>query len=200
MRTTTTRVTRGALLLGALASCTSTVSGTASPGGPPDLAVALAAPVPGLEPAAVPPPPAQLCDTGPEGGRAPRLDPALGTPTAAGYAAGGTNLHAYGWTTSVPMVAEAILDQAAAEVPDCEFSMAEGPAGGVVQSAARWSGSGWTGVMITTDTSGAQPGYGETRLVRSEEVVVFVVLTDDAGRPEPSVLDGYLAAVAQRLR
>jgi hypothetical protein len=115
-------------------------------GGPPDLSAALAAPVPGLEPAGVPPPPGQLCGTGPGGSHAPRLDPALGEPTAAGYATDGTALHAYGWTTSVPMVAEAILDQAVAEAPDCDYSAGDGSAGGVVQSAAGWSGSGWTGV------------------------------------------------------
>jgi hypothetical protein len=188
-----------ALLLGALVSCTSTVPGTASYGGPPDLPAALSAPVPGLEPAGVPPPPTELCGTGPGGSRAPRLDPALGEPAAVGHASGGRALHAYGWTTSVPMVAEAILDQAAAEVPDCRYSAADGPAGEVVQSSARWSGSGWTGVTITTETRSGEPAFRETRLLRSGEVVVLVVLTDDAGRAGASVLDGYLAAVAERL-
>ncbi|SNS36539.1 hypothetical protein SAMN06893096_103393 [Geodermatophilus pulveris] len=167
-----------------LTSCTAAVEGTASPGGPPDLAAALSVPVPGARPVRPPPPPALLCTTAP-GTPAPRVDPALGEPVAAGHAAEDATVHVYAWATSVPMVAEAVLGQARAEAPDCA-SAAPGPP---ARSVADWSGSGWTGVTIRSGSA------GETRLVHAGEVVVLVVATGS----EPSVVDDLLAAVGQRL-
>ncbi|MGY1764154.1 hypothetical protein ACI79G_22700 [Geodermatophilus sp. SYSU D00779] len=183
-----------------LTACTATVEGTASPGEPPDLEAALSAPVPGLRPVAPPPPPWQLCTTAP-GTRAPRLDPALGEPVAVGAAAEGMTLYAYAWATSAPMVAEAILDQAEIEAPDCASappSADPGPGARTARSVDGWTGSGWTGVTIRTEVHGPAPAVGETRLVRSDEVVVLVVAT--GGEPDLGrVLDDHLAEVADRL-
>ncbi|SDM09035.1 hypothetical protein SAMN05660642_01621 [Geodermatophilus siccatus] len=183
-----------------LVACTATVEGTASPGGPPDLEAALSVPVPGLRPADPPPPPWQLCTTAP-GTRAPRLDPALGEPVAAGSAAEGMTLYAYAWAASAPMVAEAILEQAGTEAPDCTSappSADPDPAVRTARSVDGWTGSGWTGITIRTEVPGPDPAVDETRLVRSAEVVVLVVATGsepDLGR----VVDDHLAAVADRL-
>ena len=179
-----------------LTACASTVAGTASPGWPPDLQAALSAPVPGLRPVDPPPPPWQLCTTAP-GTRAPRLDPALGEPVAVGHAAEGMTLHAYAWATSVPMVAEAILEQAEMEAPDCASAPPSSPAGPVARTVDDWSGSGWSGVRIRTELPGPHPAVDETRLVRSEEIVVLVVAA--AGEPDVRVVDDLLAAVAGRL-
>jgi len=184
-----------------LTACTATVAGTASRGGPADLEAALSVPVPGLRPVDPPPPPWQLCTTAP-GTRAPRLDPALGEPVAAGHADEGTTLYAYAWATSAPMVAEAILDQAETEAPDCASappSADADPGARIARSVDDWTGSGWTGVTIRTEVPGPAPAVGETRLVRSDEVVVLVVATGaepDLGR----VVDDHLVAVAERLR
>jgi len=185
-----------AAIVGGLTACTSTVAGTASPGGPPDLEAALSVPLPGLRPADPPPPPWQLCTTAP-GTRAPRLDPALGDPVTSGYASDEATLHAYAWATSAPMVAEAILGQAAMEVPDC-VSAPPSPRGGAgARTVDGWTGSGWSGVTIRTEVSGPDPAVGETRLVRAEEVVVLVVATGD--EPDLRWVDDYLAGVADRL-
>ena len=178
-----------------LASCTSTVEGTASPGGPPDLEAALDVPVPGLRPVDPPPPPWQLCTTAP-GTRAPRLDPALGEPVAVGHASGDATLHAYGWVTSVPMVAEAILGQAEMEAPHCASAP---PSAGIARSVDDWTGSGWTGVRIRTVAPGRDPAVGETRLLRAEEVVVLVVLEAEGSDPDLRPVDDFLAAVADGL-
>jgi hypothetical protein len=133
-----------------LAACTATVEGTATPGGPPDLGAALSLPVPGLCPVDPPPPPWQLCTTAPAT-RAPRLDPALGEPMAVGHAAEGTTLYADAWTTSAPMVAEAVLDQAETEAPDCASAPQPADAGAgarTARSVEDWTGSRWTGVTI----------------------------------------------------
>lgn len=188
-----------AAVAGGLTSCTSTVAGTASPGGPPDLEAAMAVQLPGFRPVDPPPPPWQLCATAP-GTRAPLLDPALGEPVAVGHASGSTTLHAYGWATSAPVVAEAILDQARMEAPDCAAappSTDAGPGAETDRSVGDWAGSGWTGVTIRTEVSEPDPAVGETRLVRSEEVVVLVVLTGNGGNPVPA--DDFLSAVADRL-
>ena len=190
-----------AAVVGALTSCTSTVAGTASPGGPPDLEAALSVPLPGLRPVDPPPPPWQLCTTAP-GTRAPLLDPALGEPVAVGHAAEGTTLYAYAWATSAPMVAEAILDQAATEAPDCASappSTDAGPGARTARSVDDWTGSGWTGVTIRTEVTGPDPAVGETRLVRSDEVVVLVVLAAEGADPALPPVDDLLAAVADRL-
>ncbi|MGR6962901.1 hypothetical protein ACU610_00320 [Geodermatophilus sp. URMC 61] len=179
-----------------LASCSSTVVGSASPGGPPDLQAALSVPVPGLRPVDPPPPPWQLCTTAP-GSRAPRLDPALGEPVAPGHASEGTTLYVHAWATSVPMVAEAILDQAAMEAPDCVSAPPSVDAGPVARTVDDWTGSGWIGVAIRSEVPGPDPAVSETRLVRSGEVVVLVVA---AGRePDLQVVDDHLVAVAERL-
>jgi len=177
-----------------LTACTATVEGTASPGGPPDLAAALSVPVPGSQPVGPPPPPALLCTTAP-GTPAPRVDPALGEPVTAGYVAEGATVHVYAWATSAPMVAEAVLGQARMEAPDCA-SAAPGPP---ARSVADWSGSGWTGVVIRTEVSGPDPAAGETRLLRRDEVVVLVVLTAGGDDPDLRPVDEFLAAVADRL-
>ncbi|WP_448612130.1 hypothetical protein [Geodermatophilus sp. URMC 60] len=184
-----------------LTACTVTVEGTASPGGPPDLEAALSVPVPGLRPVDPPPPPWQLCTTVP-GTRAPRLDPGLGEPVAVGHAAEGMTLHAYAWATSAPMVAEAILDQAGMEAPDCASappSTDADPGAWTARSVDDWTGSGWTGVRIRSEVRGPDPAVGETRLVHSEEVVVLVVLTAEGGDDVGPVIDDHLAAVADRL-
>lgn len=189
-----------ATVAGALTSCTSTVEGSASPGGPPDLAAALSVQLPGLRPVDPPPPPWQLCATAP-GTRAPRLDPALGEPVAAGQASAEATLHAYAWAASAPMVAEAMLGQAEMEAPDCASappSTDAGPAP-IARSVDDWAGSGWTGVTIRTEVTGPAPAVGETRLVRSEEVVVLVVLAVEGGDHDLRPVDDYLAAVADRL-
>jgi hypothetical protein len=191
-----------AAVSGVLTSCTSTVVGSASPGGPPDLEAALSVPVPGLRAVDLPPPPWQLCTTAP-GTRAPRLDPALGEPVAAGHASEEVTLHAYAWATSAPMVAEAILDQAEMETPDCASappSAEAGPGARITRSVDDWTGSGWTGVTIRTEVSGPDPVVGETRLVRSGEVVVLVVVAAEEGDPDLRPVDDFLAAVAGRLR
>lgn len=180
-----------------LASCTSSVAGTASPGGPPDLGAALAVDLPGAHPVDPPPPPWQLCTTAP-GTPAPRLDPALGEPVSVGHASEGTTLHAYAWATSAPMVAEAILGQAAMEAPDCASAPPSTDAGPGARSVADWAGSGWAGVTIRTEVPGPDPAVEETRLVRSDEVVVLVVLAAEDGDLRP--VDEFLAAVADRLR
>jgi hypothetical protein len=162
-----------------LAACTATVEGTATPGGPPDLGAAMSVPVPGLRPVDPPPPPWQLCTTAPAT-RAPRLDPALGEPVAVGHAAEGTTLYADAWTTSAPMVAEAVLDQAETEAPDCAAAPQPADAGAgarTARSVEDWTGSGWTGVTIRTEVPGPDPAVDEIRLVRSDEVVVLVVAT-----------------------
>ncbi|MGY1681042.1 hypothetical protein [Geodermatophilus sp. SYSU D01176] len=188
-------------MVGVLASCTATVDGTASPGGPPDLPAALSVPVPGLRPVDPPPAPWQLCTTAP-GTRAPRLDPALGEPVAVGHAAEGMTLHAYGWVTSAPMVAEAVLEQARMEAPDCASappSADAGPASALTRSVADWTGAAWAGVRIRTVVSGPDPAVGETRLVRSDEVVVLVVAAGDSDA-DLRVVDDLLAAVADALQ
>ncbi|WP_139206879.1 hypothetical protein [Geodermatophilus poikilotrophus] len=188
-----------AAVVGGLTACTSTVAGTASPGGPPDLEAALSVQLPGPRPVDPPPPPAQLCTTAP-GTRPPRLDPALGDPVTSGHASEGMTLHAYAWATSAPMVAEAILDQAEMEAPDCASappSVAAGPGAGSTRSVDSWSGSGWNGVTIRTVVSGPDPAVAETRLVRAEEVVVLVVAAGD--EPDLRRVDDFLAAVADRL-
>lgn len=182
-----------AAVVGVLTSCTSTVAGTASPGGPPDLGAALAVQLPALRPVDPPPPPWQLCTTAP-GTPAPRLDPALGEPVSVGHASEGTTLHAYAWATSAPMVAEAVLGQAETEAPDCASAP---PATDVVRSVEDWAGSGWTGVSIRTEVPGSGPAVEETRLVRSDEVVVLVVLAAQDGDLRP--VDELLATVADRL-
>ena len=190
-----------AAVVGVLTSCTSTVAGTASPGGPPDLEAALSVQLHGLRPVDPPPPPWQLCTTA-RGTRAPRLDPALGEPVAVGHASGDATLHAYAWTTSAPKVAEAILDQAEMEAPDCASappSVDAGPGAGAARSVDGWTGSGWTGVRIRTVVSGPDPAVGETRLVRAEEVVVLVVLDAEGSDPDVRPIDDFLAAVADRL-
>ena len=60
-----------------------------------------------------------------------------------------------------------------------------------------WTGSGWTGVRIRTEVPGPHPAVGETRLVRSDEVVVLVVAA--GGDSVSGVVDDHLAAVADRL-
>jgi hypothetical protein len=60
-----------------------------------------------------------------------------------------------------------------------------------------WAGSGWTGVRIATEVPGPDGSVGETRLVRSEEVVVLVVAT--GGDSLSRTVDDHLAAVADRL-
>jgi hypothetical protein len=60
-----------------------------------------------------------------------------------------------------------------------------------------WAGPGWTGVRIRTEVPGPDPAVGETRLVRSDEVVVLVVAT--GGDSLSRVVDDHLAAVADRL-
>ncbi|WP_157936871.1 hypothetical protein [Geodermatophilus chilensis] len=190
-----------AAVAGMLASCSSTVEGTASPGGPPDLEATLSVPVPGLRPVDPPPPPWQLCTTAP-GTRTPRLDPALGEPVAVGHAAEGMTLHAYAWATSAPMVAEAILGQAEMEAPDCASAPPPAdadPGARITRSVDDWTGSGWTGVTIRTEVSGPDPAVGESRLVRSDEVVVLVVLEADGSDPDLRPIDDLLAAVAARL-
>ena len=189
----------GAAVAVVLGACTSTVAGTASPGGPPDLGTALSGELPGSRRVDAPPPPWQLCTTAP-GTPAPRLDPALGEPVAAGHSSGEVTLHLYAWATSVPMVAAAILAQAEAEAPDCASappSPDAGPGGRVVRSVDDWAGSGWTGVRIRTEVPGPDASVRETRLVRSDEVVVLVVAT--GGDPVSRVVDDHLAAVADRL-
>jgi hypothetical protein len=189
----------GAAVAVVLSGCTSTVAGTASPGGPPDLGAALSVELPGSRPVDPPPPPWQLCPTAP-GTPAPRLDPALGEPVAAGHTHGEVTLHVYAWATSVPMVAAAVLDQAQMEAPDCASappSPDAGPGARVVRSVDRWAGSGWTGVRIRTGVPGPHPAVGETRLVRSAEVVVLVVAA--GGDSISRVVDDHLAAVADRL-
>ncbi len=187
-----------AAVVGVLASCTSTVAGTASPGGPPDLGAALAVPLPGLHPVQPPPPPWQLCTTA-SGTPAPRVDPALGEPVSVGHASAGTTLHAFAWATSAPMVAQAILGQAAMEAPDCVSAAPSTDAGPVARSVEDWAGSGWTGVTIRTEVSGPDPAVGETRLVRSDEVVVLVVLHAAGSDPGLRPVEEFLAAVADRL-
>ena len=184
-----------AAVVGVLASCTSTVAGTASPGGPPDLGAALAVPLPGLHPVQPPPPPWQLCTTA-SGTPAPRVDPALGEPVSVGHASEGTTLYAYAWATSAPMVAEGILGQARMEAPDCASAP---PSADVARSVEDRAGSGWTGVAIRTEVSGPDPAVGETRLVRSDEVVVLVVLHAAGSDPGLRPVDEFLAAVADRL-
>jgi hypothetical protein len=181
-----------------LAACTATVEGTATPGGPPDLGAALSLPVPGLRPVDPPPPPWQLCTTAPAT-RAPRLDPALGEPMAVGHAAEGTTLYADAWTTSAPMVAEAVLDRAETEAPDCASAPPPADAGAgarTARSVQGWTGSGWTGVTIRTEVPGPDPAVEEIRLVRSDEVVVLVVATGDEHHLR--LVDDHLAAVADR--
>jgi hypothetical protein len=182
-----------------LSACTATVAGTASPGGPPDLGTALSGELPGFRPVDPPPPPWQLCATAP-GTPAPRLDPALGEPVAAGRTSGEVTLHVYAWATSVPMVAEAVLGQAEAEVPDCALAAPPPDAGAaarVVRSVDDGAGAGWGGVRIRTEAPGPAGSVGETRLVRSEEVVVLVVAA--GGEPVSRVVDEHLAAVSDRL-
>ena len=169
------------------------MAGTASPGRPPDLGAALDVRLPALRPVDPPPPPWQLCTTAP-GTPAPRLDPALGEPVSVGHASEGTTLHAYAWATSAPMVAEAVLGQAETEAPDCASAP---PDAGVVRSVEDWAGSGWTGVSIRTEVPGPGPVVEETRLVRSDEVVVLVVLAAEDGDLRP--VDELLATVADRL-
>jgi hypothetical protein len=184
-----------------LTACTATVEGTASPGGQPDLEAALSVQLPGLRPVDPLPPPWQLCTTAP-GTRAPRLDPTLGEPVAVGYTSESTTLHAYAWATSAPMVAEAILGQAVMEAPDCVSappSTDAGPGARTARSVADWTGSGWTGVRIRTEVSGPEPEFRETRLVRSDEVVVLVVLAAERSDPDLRPVDDHLAAVADRL-
>jgi hypothetical protein len=188
-----------AAVVGGLTACTSTVAGSASPGGPPDLEAALSVQLPGLRPADPPPPPWQLCTTAP-GTRAPRLDPALGEAVTSGYASDEANLYAYAWATSAPMVAEAILGQAEMEAPDCVSAPPSADAGqvaGIARTVDGRSGSGWTGVTIRTVVSGPDPAVSETRLVRAEEVVVLVIAAGD--EPDLRRVDDYLAAVADRL-
>ena len=184
-----------AAVVGVLASCTSTVAGTASLGGPPDLVAALAVPLPGLHPVHPPPPPGQLCTTA-SGTPAPRVDPALGEPVSVGHASEGRTLYAYAWATSAPMVAEAILGQARMEAPDCASAP---PSADVARSVEDRAGSGWTGVAIRTEVSRPDPAVAETRLVRSDEVVVLVVLHAAGSDPGLRPVDEFLAAVADRL-
>jgi hypothetical protein len=189
----------GAAVAVVLGACTSTVPGTASPGGLPDLGTALSVEFPGSRRVDPPPPPWQLCTTAP-GTPAPRLDRALGEPVAAGHTSGEVTLHVYAWATSVPMVAAAVLDQAEVEAPDCAPappSPDTGPGGRIVRSVDDWAGSGWTGVRIRTEVTGPDPAVGETRLVRSDEVVVLVVAA--GGDSVSRVVDHHLAAVADRL-
>ena len=200
MRTTAVGRAVAAVAVG-LTACTATVAGTASPGGPPDLEAALSVPLSGFRPVDPPPPPWQLCTTA-RGTRAPLLDPALGEPVAVGYTSESTTLHAYAWATSAPMVAEAILGQAVMEVPDCASappSTDAGPGAAIVRSVDDWTGSGWTGVRIRTEVSGPDPAVTETRLVRSDDVVVLVVLAAEGGDPALPPVDDFLAAVADRL-
>jgi hypothetical protein len=190
-----------AAISGVLASCTSSVEGTASPGGPPDLEAALSVPLPGFRPVDAPPPPEQLCTTAP-GTRAPRLDPALGEPVAAGHTSGEVTLHAYAWATSAPMVAGAVLGQAVVEAPDCVAappSTDVGPGTRIARSVDGWTGSGWTGVTIRSEVPGPDPAVGETRLVRSDEVVVLVVAAAEGADHDLRGADDLLAAVADRL-
>ena len=187
-----------AAVAGALTACTTTVAGSASPGGPPDLEAALSVQLPGHRRVAPPPPPGELCATAP-GTRAPLLDPALGEPVAVGHASDSATLHAYAWATSAPMVAEAILGQAEAEAPDCASAPPSTDAGPVVRSVDDWSGSGWRGVAIRTEVRGPDPAVGETRLVCSDEVVVLVVLAAGGSDPDRRPVDDLLAAVADRL-
>jgi hypothetical protein len=187
----------GAAVAVALGACSSTVAGTASPGGPPDLGAALSVVLPGSRPVDPPPPPWQLCTTAP-GTPAPRLDPALGEPVTAGRTSGEVTLHVYAWATSVPMVAAAVLDQAEAEAPDCAAAPpSAGPGDRTVRSVDDWAGSGWAGVRIRTEVPGPDASVAETRLVRSDEVVVLVVAS--GGDLVSRVVDDHLAAVADRL-
>jgi hypothetical protein len=198
MRTATAGSAAAAVAV-VLGACTPTVAGTASPGGPPDLGAALSVELPGSRRVDPPPPPWQLCPTAP-GTPAPRLDPALGEPVAAGHASGEVTLHVYAWATSAPMVAAAVLGQAEVEAPDCAAappSPDAGPGARVVRSVDGWAGSGWTGVRIRAEVTGPGPSVAETRLVRSDEVVVLVVAT--GGGPVSEVVDDHLAAVADRL-
>ncbi len=188
-----------AAVVGGLTACTSTVAGTASPGGPPDLEAALSLQLPGLRPVDPPPPPWQLCTTAP-GTRAPRLDPALGEPVTSGHASEEMTLYAYAWATSAPMVAEAILDQAEMDAPDCASApppVDAGPGARIARTVDGWTGSGWNGVTIRTVVSGPDPAVSETRLVRAEEVVVLVIAAGD--EPDLGRVDDHLAAVADRL-
>jgi hypothetical protein len=121
---------------------------------------------------------------------------------AVGHAAEGMTLHAYAWATSAPMVAEAILGQAAMEAPDCASappSADAGPGGAIARSVDHWTGSGWTGVRIRTVVSGPDPAVGETRLVRAKEVVVLVILDAEGSDPDLRPVDDFLAAVADRM-
>jgi hypothetical protein len=189
----------GAAAAVVLGACSSTVAGTASPGGPPDLGTALSVELPGSRRVDPPPPPWLLCTTAP-GTPAPRLDPALGEPVVAGHTSGEVTLHVYAWATSAPMVAAAVLDQAEVEVPDCASAPPSPDAGTgarVVRSVDGWAGSGWAGVRIRTESTGPDPAAGETRLVRSDEVVVLVVAT--GGDSLSRAVDDHLAAVADRL-
>ena len=187
-------------VVGVLTACTSTVAGSASSGGPPDLEAALSVQLPGLRPVDPPPPPWQLCTTAP-GTRAPRLDPALGEAVTSGYASEEMTLYVYAWATSAPMVAEAILGQAELEAPDCASAppVDAGPGAGITRSVDGWTGSGWSGVRIRTEVSGPDPAVEETRLVHSDEVVVLVVLDAEGGDPDLRPVDEHLAAVADRL-
>ena len=117
-----------------------------------------------------------------------------------GHASEEMTLHAYAWATSAPMVAEAILDQAETEAPDCTSvppSADAGPGARIARTVDGWTGSGWSGVTIRTVVPGPDPVVHETRLVRAEEVVVLVVAAGD--EIDLRRVDDHLAAVADRL-
>jgi hypothetical protein len=98
------------------------------------------------------------------------------------------------------MVAEAILDQAETEAPDCAAappSVDVGAGARTARSVESWTGSGWTGVTIRTEVPRPDPAVDEIRLVRSDEVVVLVVATGDEHHLR--LVDDHLAAVADRL-
>lgn len=184
------------------------LSGCGSAAG--DLEQALAVELPGFVAVAARPTPATLCD--PEPARPdltpPGLPDGLGAPVAVNYQTVPTTLEAYAWTTEGPDEAQSLLDTAEAAAAACGWSSAGArdlDGDGVTETPSTqeqrvepWSAAGWEGIRILRTVPGTE--QVDRRLVRTDEVVLLVVVRADGD--DPALLDpadDYLTAVADAL-
>jgi hypothetical protein len=197
------RALLGLVLVAALSSCSSFVTGMGESGNAA-LEQALQVGIDGFEIADAPAPPSAICESSSD--PAPEVEPALRQPASAGYTDGDAELHAWAWRTSSSGQAADVVDRAVADSGACEqeiFADYDTDGDGRIDSgshtettAGRYDRSGWTGVAISTEEDGDPTAV--TRYVRRDDVVVLVTLTgggDDAN----ATVDGYLEAVAAAL-
>ena len=196
------------LALGVLAACGTSAASTV------DLDAALTVELPGFVPGAGRGTPTTLCDAEPTGSGAtpPPLSGELGASATVFYEQAQSTVEAYAWPAASAEAAREFVGEAAAAARGCEFELftdahTDGDGSldsGIsdVQTVEPWEGSGWTGVRVHREVSG--PGSGEQverRLLRSEEIVLLVVLRSDRlGEEQSEPVDALLEQVHDSLR